>query len=364
MQRPSFSKHVISLPRKVTEGGSSRNNAFATLLKQDGTDQHVIYKDGAISRLLGFLQIMIFLCRWRDERIFLHYSTFYSLLGARLLSSFPLRWLVCSLLKYASTRNIVFFEVNDLPYEQAFDLGLPLNNLKVFDQLLFSSCEVYFIFASLNMRDYAEKTYRIERRRALCILNGAWSIFEIANEDLDLFCGTLKIVYAGTLNKGRQIREMIRVIVNSPHRLFLVGPGGEWINEEFSEAKNLTYIGTLQEDEAAVFVSRCDLGLIPYSEDLFYYNLCFPSKASFYALSGVPFLSTRLSELGRHFSHPHAFFMNLDEWPKFLNNEDCVIEVRSVRPLLHKNGSSAFLWSELWNEFCEGVAPILGGERQ
>jgi hypothetical protein len=363
MQRPSFSKHVTSLPRKVTEGGASRNSAFANLLKQDGTDQHILFQDGIISRLLGFLQIAIQLCLWRDERIFLHYSTFYSLLGAKILSSRPMRWFVCSLLKYTSKRNLVFFEVNDLPYEQALDLELPLNNLKNFDQLLFLNREMYFIFASLEMRDYVEKTYRVERKRALCIVNGAWPILGIAKVDDDSCIEKLKIVYAGTLNRGRQIRNMILCMINSPHRLFLVGPGGEWINAEFGEFDNITHIGAMPEIEAAEFVSKCDLGLIPYPEDRFYYNLCFPAKASFYIVSGVPVLSTRLTELKKHFSHPYAFFLPLDEWPNFLESKDSFVKVKSARSLIRENESSRFLWSTLWYEFCESIVPLLGERR-
>jgi hypothetical protein len=359
MQRPNFSKHVTSLPRNVTEGGGARNSAFATLLNQDGAVQHIIFQDGIYSRLLGFLQIMIRLYRWRNERIFLHYSTFQSLLGVRLLSSFPLRWLVCSLLKQAATRNLVFLEVNDLPYEQAFDLELPLNNLKEFDQLLFAIREVYFVFASLEMRDYAINKYRIERQRAMCIVNGAWPILGLERGDVESCTESLKIVYAGTINKGRQIRDMILSMVYSPHRLFLVGPGGEWINAEFGEVGNITYVGVMPEREAADFVSKCDLGLIPYPDDRFYYNLCLPSKAPFYALAGIPFLSTQLVELKKHFSYPHAFFLSLDEWRAFLASKDCVVKVRSARFDIRKNECSAFLWSTLWNEFCDSIAPTL-----
>lgn len=359
MQHSSFSKHVTSLPRKVTEGGASRNSAFAILLKQDGADQHIIFQDGMISRFLGFLQIMIRLCCWKDERIFLHYSTFHSLLGAKLLSSFPMRWLVCSLLKYASARNIVFFEINDLPYEQAFDLGLPINNLRAFDLLLFSIREVYFIFASLEMRDYARRKYQIEFGRALSIVNGAWPIFGIEKPDSDTCIETLKIVYAGTLNKGRQIRDMIRCIIKSSHRLFLVGSGGEWIKAEFGDVANITYIGAMPESEAAKFVSNCDLGLIPYPDNLFYYNLCFPSKASFYALSRIPFLSTELTELKKHFTYPNAFFLSLDEWPHFLSGEECTTKVRAARSCLHNIEPCTFVWSTLWEEFCEDIVPIL-----
>jgi hypothetical protein len=60
---------------------------------------------------------------------------------------------------------------------------------------------------------------------------------------------------------------------------------------------NVTYIGALEEEEAHMLVSLCDVGIIPYDASKFYYNIAYPSKLSFYITAGITFLSTDVTEV-------------------------------------------------------------------
>ena len=79
-------------------------------------------------------------------------------------------------------------------------------------------------------------------------------------------------------------------------QLYLMGTGGEWIHPE---KKNITCLGSLEEETAHRFVSLCDVGLIPYDETRLYYHLAYPTKLSFYLTAGIPFLSTPVEEIRR-----------------------------------------------------------------
>lgn len=358
MKNGNFTKHIIALPHKVTEGGGSRDNAFAILLRTSGADQVIIYRHGWRSRLIGLVVIMSRLLVWRNERIFLHYSTFYSLLGARLLSSAPVRVIIQRILTHAAHRNQIFFEVNDLPHEQAIDLGLRPNQLNKFDKIIFSTEQLNFVFASSEMREYAVKTYNIEGRRAMYMINGAWKPV-VRDLPSAKFNDQLNVVYAGTLNEGRQVREMIQAILDTPHKLYLVGQGGEWVLREFNGRGKVEYLGVMPEADASNFAASCDLGLIPYDHSRFYYNICYPTKASFYIASGIPFLSTPLMELSKHFSRPHAFFVHLNNWAEFLSDQKNVEALRCARSELLEAPLNSVLWPELWTAFLLSAADAL-----
>jgi hypothetical protein len=82
-----------------------------------------------------------------------------------------------------------------------------------------------------------------------------------------------------------------------------------------------------------------------------YYNLCFPTKASFYLAAGMPILSTFLTEMKNHFSRPHAFYANLEEWHNFLSDCENVHQIIAARDLIKNNNFNLILWPTLWSDF-------------
>ncbi|PZX40647.1 hypothetical protein LY56_02530 [Roseinatronobacter thiooxidans] len=353
------SKHVVILPVQSTEGGSVRNAAIATLIRKDGVDQTILAKRPIPYRFLNLLHVLFRLLCWKGEIIFLHYGVLYSLFGARVLALYPVRKFVCALLRHTATRNQVFLEVNDLPYEQAIDLELGKNNLHNFDRLLFSIKELRFIFASVEMKKYACNLYDINDGHAFHLVNGAWPVAIPPSVDTYREENCLNLVYAGTLNEGRQIEKMISVISATPHKLFLLGENGDWIIDRFGEQERISYLGSLSEAEAAKFIETCDLGLIPYDDERLYYNLCFPTKASSYIAGGIPFLSTRLIELRNHFSEPAAHFVCMSQWAEFLCSEENIKKIRVGREMLRTEPLVSVLWPILWEDLCTAISKSL-----
>lgn len=362
MQERSFTKHMVVLPAKVTEGGGARNNAFAVLLKEDGARQDVILQTGLLSRLLGIVRVLFRLLYWRKEKVFIHYGTFYSLLGSKVLSSPLVSRLIHSVLLRSSRRNLIFLEVNDLPYEQAVDLELPPNDLRNFDRLLFSIDTIYFVFASVEMSRYARSLYGIAPERALYMINGSWAVDGGATNHRTQHgrgVAALDLVYAGTLNKGRRIEAMISAVQKTPHRLCLMGDGGEWLDTEYRNNEKIVNFGALPEPLALRLAASFDLGLIPYDQSKMYYNMCFPTKASFYHAAGLPFLSTPLVELMNHFYAPEAFFCDMEKWTEFLSSTKNIDLIRLGRATVELGGAERVHWQRLWQEFRLSAQGIL-----
>jgi hypothetical protein len=147
---------------------------------------------------------------------------------------------------------------------------------------------------------------------------------------------------------------MLGVFAGSQHSLFLLGVGGGWIESEFSQFTNIKYIGALEEKEAHSFVSTCDMGVIPYDDSRFYYNICYPTKASFYLTAGLPILATDLKELRRHFDSQCAVFLKLDKWRLLLDEPDALYRIKNMKCHVKKI-SNEFQWQNLWTEWLKNL---------
>lgn len=167
--------------------------------------------------------------------------------------------------------------------------------------------------------------FHIEDRHTEVILNGAdrLNIEKSTKNEFNLPEGKYNCVYAGTLNKGRQVESLISMFKRLEHvNLILLGDWGEWLLD-YNLPVNVVYLGNKSNLVAHRIVSSCDLGLIQYDSSRFYYNLCFPTKISFYLTAGIPVLSTPLKELMYHFSDsPGVFFSEIDKWEAFLQSVD------------------------------------------
>lgn len=291
----------------------------------------------------------------RNEIILIHYSTFIFLYSAKALGLRMISRIICRILQQSAGRNVIFFEVNDLPYEQSIDLETAPNRLNIFDHEVFAVKNINFIFAASEMSKYAANLYMLNKKNTSFLINGAWPIKNNSNNkkeiNFNLKANGLKFIYAGTLNRGRQINEMINVFVGSSHSLILIGKDGEWISKEFKNEENIIYLGAFDEDHAHHIVKECDVGIIPYSETRSYYNICYPTKASFYASAGLPMLSPPLKELMNHHTEECNFFLPLRDWRSLISNSDLHSMVDTKRHNITPEIQSTFLWENIWREW-------------
>ena len=150
------------------------------------------------------------------------------------------------------------------------------------------------------MREYIVVRYRLDVRRTCVCVNGSdWVDTSIDTDYRRTEQSGPTYVYAGTLNKGRSIEEMVRIFMDTNTKLILMGPHGEWIGKFARGKRTIRYLGAMAEQVAHRVCSLCDVGLIPYDETRFYYNIAFPTKLSFYVTAGIGVLSTPVAEVAR-----------------------------------------------------------------
>lgn len=229
------------------------------------------------------------------------------------------------LLKYLASRNKVIIDINDLNYEQHIDIYNDENPyFKDFEKNLLKINNIYFVFASNLMCEYAIKHYNVQRSQAIVAINGTALKYSTIESNVNYFNNLdnskLKFIYVGTLDRGRQIEDLLKIFNNSKHYLILIGVGGEWI-KSITHSSNIMYLGSFNEEEAFQITKQCDIALIPYDEKKLYYNICYPTKNSFYICSGLPVISTPLKETMNTFSAYDVFlFESLSKWNILINN--------------------------------------------
>ena len=347
-----FSKQYGYRHPNVTEGGNSRLNAILELCKESGTKQILYRPSNNVFRAFFCAHFVVSLLRCSEEVILLHYSIFASLFSKRLVTNRLLSLLLRLVFDRVERKNQLFVEVNDLPYEQSIDLELPPNRMYIIDRWIFKLKFTKYIFASVGMVDYVSNTYGTPRDRCSVLINGGPASKKVPSKPHDPNC--LKFVYAGTLNPGRQIENMIRSFKGSRHTLYLLGENGNWIlNSSFPDI-NVKYLGALDEAQAHKFVGTCDIGLIPYDQTRPYYNMCYPTKASFYITAGIPFLSTELEELQLHFNGSLAIFCKLDDWAQLFESTDFLPSVAALKSRV-VGVSHEFQWRNLWQRWLSGL---------
>lgn len=331
------------ITNSIVEGGDARSSAFNTYFTQNNCQSILVYGSAnQIIRLFRGLRFVFFLLMTKEQYIFIHYIFIRHVFTDRLLGNSKFASIISWIINYASAKSTIIIEVNDLPYEQAIDLELPHNNLDKFDIKLYNLKSTNFVFASNNMRNYVVDKYNLPYSNTSVLINGGPCLNDSKNLS-QIKETVLKFVYAGSLNKGRQIEDMINIFSKTKHKLFLLGSGGDWLKSR--KFPNVNYIGALRENEAHEFVSNCDVGLIPYDSSRFYYNLCYPTKASFYITAGLPFISTVLDELEHCFDKNVAIFANINEWEMMIN-EISLDKVHKLKCAV-KDISCKYEWNSL-----------------
>lgn len=330
---------------KATEGGMARNNAFYHEMKRRNS---VIYNCSSVSffsRILAVFSNILHLVMLRDKKVVILQSALLKFIFPFALFQYPgFRKITGWFLRFIMSQNRVFIEINDLLYEQAVDLALPQHKAALpYQKFIFSVPGLNFIFASSSMGTFAMDKYGFPGNGFQTALNGGPETISLHNEKSENLLtsspGRLKFVYAGTLAKGREIDKCIDTFSSAPNAdLYLIGAEGGWINE--LPFPNIHYLGEFEEQVALSIVAQCDVGIMPYDEDKLYYNLCYPTKNSFYIVAGIPILSTDLSETKRVFNKYKGavFFRPMEEWSAFisaLSDEDITNakkEVQRIKP--------------------------------
>lgn len=342
--------YIGHLVEGFNDGGQSRNKAFMQVFADKNASMLAVYDANPFIRFFYGLNVLRFLLFSRNNQIFVHQGTLITLFPLPIIEYKWIRKLVFKLIQHTANRNAVTIEVNDLPYEQAKDLELPIRQGdKVFQENLYSLKKTKYVFASHEMGKFVNEKYNLEYK---VVINGSDKIKDFSPSDDMSSCFyslETKYIYAGGLNKGRQIELLISKFRNKKEILILMGEYGDWLLEHALPA-NIFYLGKFQEDYAHYLTSKCDIGLIPYDENRFYYNICYPTKASFYITAGIPFLSTPLLELKNVFRDSGmVYFVSIDKWDEFIENFDA-----SSLPNLKKKIDAEkhqFYWKDLMDKY-------------
>ena len=335
------------------EGGAVRNEAFYQHFR---SVSGVIIKDVAATniffRILNALKFSVYFRLRHADHIFMHMGGIFVLFPTFIFQT-PLARLVFNFLGQISKNHHLHIEVNDLPYEQSRDLELPQQAFfQSFQRELFKLKDVTFHFASFSMRDYAVRFYGLKEEQCKVLINGSDKLSEPDTTTAGLLKGLdadkLKYVYVGSLNRGRQIEDLIEIYAQAGHYLLLLGPGGEWIDHDLQskQIQNIRYLGTFTDQVALQIASLCDMGVIPYDDSRFYYNICYPTKVSFYLAAGLPILCTKLAETEQVLKGKNvAEFLDIHAWSHFIakgGREELTMLKRNV--LQHRE---YFYWSSI-----------------
>jgi hypothetical protein len=337
--------------KEFNDGGQSRNKAFLdAFLDRNATIVNVFDKNFYI-RFLFWLNALKVLLFSKGNDILIHQGSIIVLFPLPFLKVVWLRKIIFKILQKAANFNTLTIEVNDLPYEQSKDLELQVQDVERFLQDgLYSLENALYIFASYEMGKYAFEKYSCNYK---VIINGSSPVNIFSDEGLSkcFISNKVKFIYAGGLNKGRQIELLISKFQGRDEILILIGEMGEWLSS-YELSDNIFYLGKYPEDYAHYLTSKCDVGIIPYDENRWYYNICYPTKASFYITAGIPFLSTPLIELKSIFEKSkNVYFIPFNEWSLFLENLNLSdVQFKKNRIAEEK---SKFYWSELMKSYFE-----------
>lgn len=312
----------------ISEGGAVRNHAFYRHFSSYANVKIVnIASVHIFKRFINTFNFILYFSFKRNHHIYMHLGAIFVLFPT-FLFRLGLGQIVFYFLDRLSKRHVLQIEVNDLPFEQNRDLELPnLPFIQSFQKRLFSFKRVGYDFASHSMRDYAVKMYNLRSDQCKVLLNGADKIKEFDESLYDVLLkrcpGKLRYVYVGSMNKGRQIEDLIHIFEQSNHILYLLGTGGDWIEQtlRLKGIDNIFYLGSFSDSVALQISSLCDVGVIPYDESRLYYNICYPTKVSFYLAAGLPILSTPLKETQYVLQNKDvAQFLPIACWNEFVSN--------------------------------------------
>ena len=307
----------------IKEGGVVRNTAWIEFLNRHREDTKFVDLSfsGRTTKYLNYFRYLFFAATVKNSQIF----ALYPKVGLPVLASGK-KGALCKKLYLMSLAwmirhgNEIIFDISDIKYEQAIDLeldNLDMEQTRLFEQDLFRIGQKY-IFASHAMRAYAAEKHSIPWENTEVCVNGGYLADPEPLSDISLPKDRLRFVYAGTLNKGRMIEQMIDAFPECTDKaMILLGISGDWIPDYLKTRgrTNILYLGAFEEQIARRIVAGCHVGLIPYDDSRPYYNIAYPTKLSFYIAAGVPYLATPVAEILRvQEKHDMGYTAPIREW--------------------------------------------------
>ncbi len=294
---------------EVTDGGSSREDALATFVCDQGGECLTVcdgrFKGNAKERFTRAGRLLREIEELNPELVVLSYPSYPFFWQHKVTRYF---WTSVQFTRQLSklARKIGFrvvIDIMDLPVFQYKDLGFGLEmrpeTLRKFDRFIFGWAD-YLWVCSESLAEVIAKNYAIPKSRMIVALNG---YRDTCKPDTSADCtdNVLRFTYAGSLNPERGIKHLIdSFLANDLENceLHLCGPFGEWIDTTV-QSKAIFHHGSLFNDQACEIMSGCDVGLIPYPERG-YYHLAFATKLGFYLGLGMPVLSSNAHETASH----------------------------------------------------------------
>lgn len=344
----------------ITEGGISRDKAFYEYFENKEIWEILYLKTNrnVFIKIFQMYKEIKRLLKYKNKKIFMHQNNIFKIFPVKIFSNILFLKIFKLILNKISCENKLILEINDLVYEQAIDLELltfkEQKRVERFQKELLNIKNATYIFAAEEMRKYTIKKYNLEKSKTYTCINGAIGLDIFYKIEKLEEITEIKCIYAGTLNKGRQIEKMINLFENKSigAKLILIGIDGEWLNKK--KYKNVIYMGAYPEQEALNIVAQCDLGLIPYDEKRLYYNICYPTKNSFYICGGIPILSTHLKETIKQFKDYNFIYTEkIEEWDNIISKltrekiNKAKIEINKYK--------NKFFWTYLINKLMEEI---------
>lgn len=313
--------------KATNEGGLARFLGLYKYLESISIDKMYVRIDRKCKRIIRLKRVYGYLLFSKKCLIILQYPSLGIPVFGKSLISTIMRIVFLRFMKLSSLKNKIYVDVADLPYEQSIDLEMNLNsNFEIFKSIetqIYNLKNTIYIFASYSMREYVCNKYNIDQNQTVVCVNGGNKLKTFDTSKYNKFVNrdNVKYIYAGTLNKGRQIEKIVNIFKRCPNcNLILIGINGEWIEKEDLPV-NIQYLGSLEEEEAHQLTSMCDIGIIPYDSDRFYYNIAYPTKLSFYITAGITFLSTKVREVQNiNEKYDVGYTLDINEWGNFINN--------------------------------------------
>src|ERR1700743_1627940 len=155
--------YFVHLNKEFNDGGLSRSSAFYEYYKnKDANALNVFYKN-KFKRAFVILYVIKIFFFSKNKTIFIHQGTILFLFPKPLLKYHLFFNALFKLLQRASNRNRLIVEVNDLPYEQAIDLELTIDDLdRQLEEALYTIKNCFYIFASHQMNGYVKEKFKIK----------------------------------------------------------------------------------------------------------------------------------------------------------------------------------------------------------
>ena len=167
-------RYFVHLNTTFNDGGLSRSSAFYEYYEAIGAKATNVFYKNKFKRALTLASVIQVFFSSRNKKIFIHQGTILYLFPKALLQFRILFNILFVLLQRASDRNKLIIEVNDLPYEQAIDLELPIDELdEKIEQALYTIKNCYYIFASNQMNTYVKEKFGISDNHSETVINGA-----------------------------------------------------------------------------------------------------------------------------------------------------------------------------------------------